>query len=60
MADPGFAKYVRIYKNKVPLLAIRNQMRAAAVYDPDDILMFAQPSDISNLKKLGDYKGDKY
>jgi hypothetical protein len=22
--------------------------------------MFALPSDIANLKKLGDYKGDKY
>lgn len=60
MADPGFSKFVRIYKNKVPLLAIRNQMRAAGIYDPDDILMFALPSDIANLKKLGDYKGDKY
>ena len=24
MADPGFSKFVKIYKNKVPLLAIRN------------------------------------
>lgn len=35
-------------------------MKAAGIYDPDDILMFATPSDIANLKKIGDYKGDKY
>ena len=35
-------------------------MRAAGIYDPDDILMFATASDIAALKKVGDYKGDKY
>ncbi len=52
MADPGFSKFVRIYKNKVPLNAIRNQMRAVSIYDPYDILMFILPSDIANLKNL--------
>jgi hypothetical protein len=60
MQDPMFAKYVKLYKMKVPLLNIRIQMRAAGVYDPDDILLFAQKSDIENLKRLGDYKGDQY
>ena len=60
LADPDFAKFVRAYKNRVPLLAIRNQIRAAGMFDPDDLLMFASANDIANLKKTGDYKGDKY
>lgn len=45
---------------KVPLLSIRNQIGAAGVYDKDDILMFATKKAIEELKKNGDYKGDKY
>jgi len=41
MQDPQFAKYVKLYKMKVPLLNIRIQIRAAGIFDPDDILMFA-------------------
>ena len=60
MADPQFATYVKLYKMKVPLLNIRIKMRAAGVYDPDDILYFATKGDITTLKKSGDYKGDEF
>lgn len=60
MEDPNFAKLVKGYKMKIPLLQLRNNMRAQGIYDPDDILLFASESDIANLKKIGDYKGDKY
>ena len=60
MQDEDFSKSVRAYKVKVPLLQIRNSMRAQGKYDPDDILLFASKSDIAALKKLGDYKGNKY
>ena len=44
---------------KIPLFNIRGKMRVKG-YDPDDILMFAKKAEIENLKKIGDYKGDKY
>ena len=49
LQDPGFAKYVKLYKMKIPLVSIRNQIRSTE-YDPDDILLFAGPSDIAMLK----------
>ena len=58
LADPAFAKFVKLYKMKVPLLNIRLQMRAGGVFDPDDILIFASKGDINQLKKIGEYTGD--
>ena len=58
LADPAFAKFVKLYKMKVPLLNIRLQMKAGGIFDPDDILIFASKGDISNLKKIGEYTGD--
>lgn len=60
LQDPGFAKYVKLYKMKVPLLSIRNQLKGTMSHNPDDILLFASGPDISRLKEVGDYKGDKY
>lgn len=60
MSDPGFAKYVKLYKMKVPLLSIRNQMKGTMTHNPDDLLLFADKGDIEKLKKVGDYKGDKF
>jgi len=45
---------------KVPLLNIRIQIRAAGLFDVDDILYFASKPDIQALKKTGDYKGDLF
>lgn len=59
LEDPEFAKFVKLYKMKIPLLSIRNQLRGSK-HDPDDILLFANKGDIMALKKIGDYKGDKY
>ena len=60
MGDPDFAKFVKAYKVKVPLLQLRNQIRSTGKYDADDILMWATVGEIENLKKIGDYKGNKY
>ena len=60
MQDEAFSKLVKLYKMRIPLLNLRNQMRAGGVYDPDDILLFASKSDIKALKALKDYTGDKY
>lgn len=60
MQDEAFSKLVKLYKMRIPLLNLRNQMRAGGIYDPDDILLFASKPDIAALKKIGDYKGDKY
>ena len=60
MSDPVFAKFVKLLKMKVPLLSLRNQIRAAGAYDPDDILYFASKGEINALKANGDYKGDKF
>ena len=40
-ADPEFARFIKVLKVKVPLLSIRNQIRAGGKFDPDDILLFA-------------------
>ena len=58
--NPEFAKYVKVYKMKVPLVAIRNQMRAGGKFNPDDILLFASGADIHQLKACGDYKGSEF
>ena len=61
MNDPEFAKFVKAYKVKVPLLQLRNQIRGTGgKYDPDDLLMWATKGEIENLKKIRDYKGSKY
>ena len=60
MEDPEFARFVRAYKVKVPLLQLRNQIKSTGKYDPDDILMFATKTEIQTLKKIGDYKGSWY
>ena len=39
--DEESARFKRLLKVKVPLLGIRNTIRAEGVYHPDDILLFA-------------------
>jgi hypothetical protein len=60
LLNPDFAKYVKIYKMRVSLLAIRNQIRAEGKFNPDDMLPFADKDDIYELKKVGDYKGTQF
>ena len=39
MNDPEFAKFVKLFKMKVPLLNIRLQMKASGKHNPDDIFL---------------------
>jgi len=48
---------VKGYKMRVPLLQLRQKIKASGEYDPDDILMWAKNSEIEYLKTVGDYKG---
>ena len=48
--DPGFSKFVKLYKMKVPIQSLRNQIGAVGLYDPDDILYFATVSVINGMK----------
>lgn len=58
--DPAFARFLKALKLGVPPQSIRMQIRAQGVFDPDDFLMFMDTGQIMALKKIGDYKGDKY
>jgi len=58
--DPAFARFLKALKLGVPPQSIRMQIRAQGVFDPDDFLMFMDTGQIMSLKKIGDYKGDKY
>ena len=59
-ADPGFAKFIKLYKMKVPMQSLRNQIGAVGIYDPDDILCFATVSAINAMKARKEYTGTKY
>lgn len=58
--DAEFAKILKALKMGVPAHQIRLNMRQKGKYDPDDLLMFCDTATIMQLKKIGDYKGNKY
>jgi len=60
LALPDFARYVKLMKMKVPVLSILNQVRAAGIYQDDDICLFISPGEITKLKNQKEYKGTKY
>lgn len=51
--DPGFAKFIKLYKMKVPILSILNQVRAVGAYREEDILLFVSEGDTARLRKMG-------
>ena len=53
LEDPGFAKFVKLYKMKVPILSIINQVRAVGTYREEDILLFVSEGDIKRLQNMG-------
>lgn len=44
--DPGFKKYKVLYRNKIPLIRIRDRIKADGLYKPEDIDLFATPEEI--------------
>lgn len=60
LAEPAFAKFVKLYKLKVPIQSLLNQIRAAGQYKDDDMLLFATTAEIKKLKEIGEYKGTKF
>lgn len=58
--DPDFKKLLKALKMGVPAQQVRLNMRAKKQFDPDDLLMFCDTATIMQLKKIGDYKGNKY
>lgn len=59
MENPAFARLIKLYKMKVPMKNILLQL-AATGFSQDDLMIFAGPNEIANLKKQGIYTGTRF
>jgi hypothetical protein len=60
MEDPVFAKFIKLYKMKVPMHSLLNQVIAQGAYSQDDLMLFASPGEIKKLKDIGVYTGTRF
>lgn len=54
-SNPEFKKVLKALKMGIPAMQIRNNMRIAGKFDPDDLILFCSSDQIMMLKKNGDY-----
>lgn len=60
MEDPVFAKFVKLYKMRVPMQNLLLQIKAQGAYSEDDIMLFATPGEVKKLKASGVYTGKRF
>ena len=60
LEDPVFAKFIKLYKMRVPMRNLLMQIKAGGQYSQDDIMLFATPGEVKKLKEDGIYTGTRF